>query len=211
MAQVFVNLGYALMLLALMVRDILWLRGILVAAQFSLAIYAFVTASTSVMFWNSLFVIINAVQIVRILRERRPVRIPPDVIDLYENVCSLMSPRAFLDFWHMGVMHTVQDDVIIRKDEPQKELSLILSGTVVVMKEGRVISQISRGSFIAEMSFFTGNVASADVMAKGRVQYIAWRQDGLDSLKRSNPPLFIKIQGVLGKDLIEKIHATSAS
>ena len=210
MAHVFVNLGYFLMFVALSVHEILWLRCILLGGQASLATYALLTHNQSVAFWNILFFAINSIQVARILRARRPIRIPADLQDLYEQVDPLMSPKDFLDFWHMGTLHEVQEDVIIRKGEHQKQLVLILSGQVAVISDGRKTAQMSRGSFVAEMSFLTGDPATADVYAQGEVQYMAWEQESLRQLQQINPQLLLRIQGVLGKDLITKVHAASS-
>ena len=69
MIPVLINSGYFLMLSALLVRDILWLRAILIAAQISLFSYALLSANQSAAFWNGLFVLINTVQVIRLIRE----------------------------------------------------------------------------------------------------------------------------------------------
>ena len=211
MEQIFPHLGYGLMLLALAVRDILWLRSILVFAQLSLAAYAIMANNMAVAFWNVLFVCINSIQVVRILKERRPVELPADAADLYTEMFSVMSRREFLFFWQRGTINEVCDTWITREGERQNELSLILSGTVQVVKNGSAIARLSRGSFIAEMSFLTGEPASADVIAQGRVHCISWQQETLRSLEQANPQLLIKIQGVLGRDLVDKIRTASGT
>ena len=65
------------------------------------------------------------------------------------------------------------DDLIIREGEPQKALSLILSGKVSVVRAGGEIAQLSGGTFIAEMCFLSGGPASADVCGQGRLEYIS--------------------------------------
>jgi len=109
----------------------------------------------------------------------------------------------------MGTVKEVSDDFIIRKGKHQKGLSIVFSGTAGVLSNGVEIARLSRGKFIAEMSFLTAEPASADVVAKERVQYILWEQNKLMGLEQLNPQLLIKIQKVLGKDLTDKIKAIS--
>ena len=59
------------------------------------------------------------------------------------------------------------------------------------------------------MSFLSGEPASANVAASGDVQYVSWTQEKLKSLEQLNPQLLIKIQNVLGKDLVGKVKAAS--
>ena len=203
--QIFLNLGYVLFVLAMAVHDILWLRSVLTLGEFSLIAYGVATSNMSVVIWNTLFVTINSVQVIRILLERRPIQLPPDLVDLYENLFSVMSTREFFYFWQTGTVNQATDALVIDAGEPQKNISLILSGTVSIVKDGTVVSLRSRGDFIGEMSFSTRNPASADVMAEGLVQYISWEQEKLRNLKQLNPQLLIKIQSVLEKNLAHKM------
>jgi len=197
--QLLVNLGYIFMLAALTVRDILWLRVMLISAQLSLFSYGMVTNNFPVAFWNILFFIINSYQVVRLIQERRPIDLPGDLLELYEKIFSSMRRREFLYLWNMGFINEVIDEQIVKKGTKQKNLLMVLSGKVDVKNKERIIAKLARGSFVAEMSFLTGETATADVFAKGRVKYISWDQHKLHSLKQLNPDLLIKIQNILGK------------
>lgn len=209
MTQLLVNLGYILMLLALLVRDILWLRSILMSAQIILFAYGIVSVNYSVAFWNILFFAINGFQVSRLIRERRPIELPSEITDLYENIFSSMRRREFLNLWHMGSIDSDENELLIKKGRKQKKLYLILSGKVRVENKGTLITKLGRGSFLAEMSFLTGNPATADVIADGKVRYIFWEQQKLNDLQKINADLFIKLQNILGKDLTEKVKAVT--
>jgi hypothetical protein len=209
MTQLLVNLGYILMLLALLVRDILWLRSILMSAQIILFAYGIVSVNYSVAFWNILFFAINGFQVSRLIRERRPIELPSEITDLYENIFSSMRRREFLNLWHMGSIDSDENEQLIKKGRKQKKLYLILSGKVRVENKGTLITKLGRGSFLAEMSFLTGNPATADVIADGKVRYIFWEQQKLNDLQKINADLFIKLQNILGKDLTEKVKAVT--
>ena len=206
MTPILINVGYFLMLSALLVRDILWLRAILIAAQSSLFSYGLVSANQPVIFWNGLFVIINIIQVIRLVRERRPIELPEKLIEIYDKVFSSMRRREFLYLWHMATERQFKDQLIVEGGKHPKEISLIISGKVEVLKDEQQMALLSKGSFIAEMSFLTGKVASADVKALGNVKLISWEQKKLHSLKQINTELFIKLQNILGKDLTEKVN-----
>ncbi|MGB7291402.1 MAG: cyclic nucleotide-binding domain-containing protein [Thermodesulfobacteriota bacterium] len=207
MTYILVNLGYFFMFLALAAKDILLLRSILILGQLSLVSFGYLSDNLYVSFWNVLFFGINSFQIARLLRERTKIELPAELKDLYERVFSSMSRREFLMFWNMGRTERREGDQMIREGEHQRELVLVLSGMFNVVKGSEVIAKLTRGSFIAEMSFLTGDPASADVFANGTVEYIVWNQEKLRNLNQINPQLFIKIQSVLAKDLADKIKA----
>jgi CRP-like cAMP-binding protein len=196
------------MFLALAAKDILFLRSILILGQLSLVSFGYFSGNLYVSFWNVLFFGINSFQIARLLRERRKIELPAELADLYELVFTSMSTREFLMFWNMGRTERREGDQMIREGEHQRELVLVLSGVFNVVKRSDVIAKLTRGSFIAEMSFLTGDPASADVFANGPVEYIVWNQEKLRNLNQINPQLFIKIQNVLAKDLADKIKST---
>ncbi|MBN2704043.1 MAG: cyclic nucleotide-binding domain-containing protein [Pontiellaceae bacterium] len=209
MAQIIMNLGYAMSLAALAVKDILWLRILLMFSQSSLFVYAFMRSNLNGACWNVAFVLFNLYHVIRIMRERRPIELPADLLDLYERVFSSMSHNEFFYFWQTGQTDVATDQMMIKKGDRQEELSLILSGRVEVVKAQRKIAELERGSFVAEMSFLTGEPASADVQAVGEVGYISWQQEKLRNLKLLNPSLYMKIQQILGKDLADKMKAAS--
>lgn len=209
--QIFLNLAYLLMVAALVVRDILWLRSLLTISQFSFISYAILTDNFSMTIWNSLFIAVNAVQLFRLFWEQKPVILPPDLDEIHKKVFSIMKKREFLYFWETGRVRQIENQYLIRTGTPQTELSLIVSGAVAVSAGGKEVARLSRGSFIAEMSFLTEEPASANVRADGLVTYISWDQAKLTSLKQVNPDLLIKLQAILGKDLSYKLKSLTAA
>ncbi len=210
MTEVLQNLGYLLNLLALAVKDVLWLRAVLIPAQLSFIGWGLSAGLVPPVAWNVVFLSINTVQIVRIIRERRPIELPSELVDLYESVFRSMRPREFLLFWETGTQRRVVDAPIVREGEAPEALLFIISGTARVVKGGRGIATLSRGSFAAELSFLSREPASADVVAEGAVEFNSWRQDKLRRLRKIDPALYVKIQGILGRDVTDKIRTTSS-
>ena len=67
------------------------------------------------------------------------------------------------------------------------------------------IARLSRGAFVAEISFLTGEPASADVVTKNEVICILWKNERLKNLKKDNLPFWMKLQHALTEDLIKKV------
>ncbi len=204
-----INSGYFLMLLGLLARDILWLRIILVIAQSILGIYAYRIGNMPMSFWNFVFVGINVIRIVGLLSERRPVRLPRDQELIYQQLFLSMTRREFLYLWEMGEHRAYDGHQLIHHGERQENLVLLLDGEVVVRKDGVNLARLGRGKFVAEMSFVTGDPASADVIADGAVRCRTWPQEKIQSLEQLNPVLLIKLQKILARDLTGKIRAAN--
>jgi len=202
-----INLGYGLMLVALIARDILWLRSILVIAQSCLSAYGWTVGNEMMMTWNAVFVLINSIQVIRILLERRPVTLTDEQESIYQAVFSSLTRREFLVFWEIGSMKSMESGTIVLEGETPQELMLLVEGEADVQSKGASLARLGRGQFIAEMSFISGLPASADVTVRSPSRYLAWSQEKLRSMKQVNPHLFIVLQGLLGKDLVGKIRA----
>ena len=202
-----VHFGYLLQLFALLARDVLWLRGILVAAQSVLASYAYLRGPEFLpyVFWNALFVLINLYWVVRLLRERAAVKLPEELRGLHEQYFAALAPPEFLRLWRDGERRTASDTQLIREGTRPDALYFLLSGVAAVRRNGRQLAELRAGNFMAEMSLLTGETTTADVMAVGPIEYMAWPADRLARLRQRNPMLWSKVQSVLGHDLVEKI------
>lgn len=201
-----VHLGYALMLSAFLAQDVLWLRGLLACAQSVLATYGWTQGLQGIAGWNLVFLSVNAIWVVQILRERRAVQLPPDVQSLYRQHFAALTPPEFLRFWRQGTRERVTGVALARAGTSPESLFFLMSGTVRVTRGGAPIADLSAGFFVAEMSLLTGDPATADADAVGEVELVRWSVVELLAIRQRNPMLWTRIQSVIGHDLVEKIQ-----
>ena len=201
-------LPYFTKFIALSIRDVLWLRIILIVAECGLFVrssFFLDPPNYHVAFWNLVFIIVNSTMAIRILNERRPVPIPDDLRDLYENVFFRKTSKEFISFWRKGEIINYNDDYLIRDGEMQDKLILILFGKCRVVKNEKEVAVLGREKFVAEMSYLTGEPASADVKADGKMTVICWDSKTLKTIKNNDIKMWLKIKDSLTKDLIEKL------
>ncbi len=203
---IILNVSYILIAIALLVRDILLLRAMITISEGLIIGWALTAGNHVIAGWNVLFLLINLVQIVRLIIERMPVKLPEELEDIYTNVFNELKEREFLYFWNTGKTISVADEFLCKENMHQDELMLILDGRVSVRKKGHEIAKLTRGSFVAEMSFLTGEPASADVVNEENARCIVWSKDKLKHLEQLNPALLMKLQVTLGKDLTHKLQ-----
>ena len=211
LAPYLVHIGYTLMLLALLARDVLWLRALLVVAQANLCLYSYFRGIDSIAIWNAVFVLINTVWVIRILRQRRAVQLPPELERIRQDHFLALDPPDFLRLWRMGQRQTLAGSLLTRQGEAVPALYFLLRGTVAVRQAGRELTRLGAGDFVAEMSLLTGAVATADAAAVGEVELMLWPVEGLRQLRAGNAALWARIQSVLGHDLVAKIQKASAA
>ena len=204
---ILLNIGFTLNFIALAFREILWIRVLLTLGYLLRFLTQYIyegNINTSI--WMIVFVLINLVQIIIIVNERRKRYIEPKIFDIYESVFKSLTSYEFLKFWKTGeIKHVPKDSKIIIKDDQLDSIILLLNGKVKVQKKGSNITYLPRGSFLGEMSFVTKEKASADVISQEDVSYIEWTNNELFKIKENNRVFWTKIQNILLNDLIFKI------
>lgn len=204
-----VHIGYALMLIALLARDILWLRGILVISQSVLACYAWYRGVLPIAFWNVVFVCINLVWVVRILRERAAVVLPEHLRALHARHFAALAPPEFLRFWSWAEKRVLRDAALIAEGSRPDALYFLLRGEAAILHGDKPVTRCGAGHFVGEMSLLTGEPATADVRCVGEVELMRWPAEQLRELRGRNAVLWSKLQSAIGHDLVEKIRLAS--
>ena len=202
---ILLNSGYFLVFLALAIREILWLRITITFGQSTLFTYSMLNGNYNIAFWNSLFVMVNIIQIIIIYRERQQLEIPEEVQDIYDTIFHTNTNRQFLYFWDQGKAGFVENKTIIKAGDIQKDLMLVLNGTAEVKRDATVIAQLERGQFIAEISYITGKTASADVVVEERLSYMIWDRETLDNLRKTKLAIMDKLDRILTLDIADKL------
>lgn len=200
------NISYILVTIGLLVRDMLLLRSMITISEMLIIGWALTVGNPVIAGWNAVFLVINLVQIIRLIIERMPVKLPDELEDIYKNVFNELKEREFLYFWNTGKTISIKDEFLCRENQYQDELMLILDGQVSVRKNGNEIAKLKRGSFVAEMSFMTGEPSSADVVKTENTRCIVWSKEKLKHLEQLNQDLLMKLQVTLGKDLTFKLQ-----
>ncbi len=196
MEIIFLNTAYLVMLAAFLVRDIFWLRLLLIASQGFFIAYAVLSRNISISLWNTGFVLVNIVQVIRIARMRKPITLSPELEDLYRRSFRPMKRREFLYFWNTGRKKTVENRYdFVGRDNARAGLYFILSGTVSIVRAGEEVTRIGQGHFIADSSSVLAEGPSViEARALGPVSCVLWDEEVLSGLREASPEIFIRLQ-----------------
>jgi len=206
--NILLNLYYVGVAAAFLVREIFWLRIVMIFAACCVISYGVITSNTTVIIWNSIFLTINSVWVLRLYIERRPIPLDDDIRDLYHTIFSEMSKQEFLHLWKQGTIKKGENETLCKKGELYNSVSCVISGNVLVHKSDSRVLYLGRGKFFAEMSFLTRQPASADVTAEEEVTYISWSRHVVEHMKKVYPELPQKLQLIIGKDLVFKLQSS---
>ncbi len=202
----FVHIANVLFLASYLVRDILWLRFLTIVAGSALLPYYFANELYAPIAWNAVFIAINIAQVRVLLLERRPVRMTEQQERIYQTVFRALRPREFMKLFELAQPRNVPDgQQLVAQGEALDCLLLVEEGNTAVQVDGRVVAEVGPGRFVGEMSYLTGDQASASVSASGEVQVFEWPRDKLEQFLDKHPDIKSALQLVIGTDLASKL------
>ena len=205
-ADILLNIGYLTILLALSIKEILWLRITMTIAQALILVGNVVFSDNyTAALWNGVFMSVNLLQIVWLYYDRRPRLIPEELQEIYEKIFNMFSTKEFLYIINMCEIISKEKENLIKEGEKQENLLLMLEGEAKVIKNDAYIATLKKGQFISELSFITGQPASASVFAEESIKYLCWSQSELNTIQRTNPAFYSKFHNILTKDIANKI------
>lgn len=203
------HVSYALVALAFLVRDILMLRLVAIAASLcniAFSLFARDDPNLIAAGWQALFVVINTGWSIRLIRERRGVAFTEEEKELYQTIFRAFSPVEFMKLMRLAKWH--EADVGHRfatKGEAIDNLLLLYNGEAEVELTRGERPKLKDGAFIGEMSFIRGGGATATVSATRPTRYIAWSKEDLRALLNRNPAMRTTMQTVFSEDLTNKL------
>lgn len=202
-----------LYLFAYLVRDILWLRILTVVAAFCLIPYFYFRPEPLMtpIYWNLVFTALNAFWVVRLLLERRPVKLSADEQRLCELVFRTMTPREMIKILKLATWHDAgADECLVRHGKSLDRLMVIFSGKACVEFDGRNVTELQPGQFIGSISYVTGETAPANVVSLEPTRYVSWSKAALKEFMEKSPDLHLALETTLAIDLARWLEATWA-
>jgi hypothetical protein len=213
MNHVLINAANLLILASFLVRDILWLRVFSIVAGFCFMGYAALDSvvKPEPLVWNAIFITLNTVQVLRLLRERRPVVCTPDEERLYRIAFRALDLRAFCVLIRAGHWRDAKPgDTLVAQGETLERVMVLERGELSVQSNGVPIAQLREGRLIGEMSFLVGGQTSAAVIAQTDCRYVEWESQILRDLLEKHSELRAGVQCIIGRDLVAKLRSVAA-
>ncbi len=191
---------------AYILKNILWLRILLVLAAIIYIVSGISLGITSMIGWNSAYLVINLVHIALLLLDRVTIALPDETVEVYHKYFSTLSTREFKKLVITNEFCIYQEQMIIEVDEIPDRLYIVLRGNVNIVKNDEKIATLHPGDFIGEMRFLTQEAASASAYAENLTQCAYWTHSDLEKLKLKNIVVYEKFIAIIGCDLVRKLN-----
>ncbi len=205
------HISYVLLVLSMMMRTMLWLRVVAIAAGTASFLYGFFWLDDPVtVVWEAIFVATNLVQLAIMAYEQRHRALNEDEKVLVDTIMPSANMAQIRKLLALGsAKEAVPETVLFQQGEKPKELVILTRGTVQVERDGQVIGACGEGDFLGEISFQNGGPATADVVVTNQAHYTAFEVESLRSFLKRNADIAGTLQASLSRNVAAKLDRTS--
>jgi CRP-like cAMP-binding protein len=208
-----VNLSNIVFIAAYSVRSVLWLRILAVVGEgLTLPYYYYQDDKLwPPIYWGAAFMAINAIRIVGIALERRPVVLNDEEEELHRLAFSSIDKREFLRLVNMVQwIDCSPGEVILKKGQQVSEAVVLVSGELEAVL-GNTRMALHPGQLIGDVSVYSGLASAVDVVARSPAVLAKWDLEHLREFTASRPELRANFLRIVSADLAAKLRDMMAS
>lgn len=207
------HLSFFLLVMSMLMREMSYLRILVIASSLVAITYDFVWLRDPVgVFWESLLVTVNIVQLALLWRADLRARFTPEEDTFRIAHLPALGPGDARKLLDCGMWaDSSPGETLTAEGQRPSHLTFLASGTVVIDTAGRHIADVAPGGFIGEMSLVANGTASADahVSTPARLWQIA--TDRFEKLRVDAPHLSAALEAAIARDMAAKIMAANAA
>jgi CRP-like cAMP-binding protein len=204
------HISYMLLIGSMLMRRMLYLRLMAVAAgTFSGAYYFSLNDSVS-LFWEILFTLVNATQLLILFIENRRGRFTAEEQAFIDAVLPTVERAQTRRLMKLGAWTEMSDgNVLIHEETTPSALFYVVNGTARVERSGRTLGMVGPGDFLGEMSYLTGKQATATVTSVTPMRYLAFGRTALREFLEKNTDVRHALESGFNRNLIDKLVKTN--
>lgn len=207
-----VHWPYALLVISMLMRRMVWLRAIAIVAGVSrIIIRSTVLYDPVTVVWESALVLINVGQLLLIWWDKGQAHSNDDEALLATTILPGQSGRAVKRLMQLAIWRTVPEEtVLLREGQPVTELLFVADGAARIEKGGVLVAVCSRGDFVGEMGFVSGNAATATVVADRPMRIARFDAADLKAHLNTDSDLRHALEASFNRNLIGKLSRANS-
>ncbi|MEP7172197.1 MAG: cyclic nucleotide-binding domain-containing protein [Aestuariivirga sp.] len=203
------TLSYAIIALSYLMTNIFWLRVSAVVGLFIEIAYFHLSGGDLKVGigWSLIFIGINLYQLLWLVRERASLRLPEkDASFLREALSGLDDSQIAKLLKAADWKDAHPSETLTRENAPVDALYFLCSGRASVVVNGSFVTYLDKGSFIGEMAYLTGNLATATVVIDEPSRILVISKSRMAKITAADKQISGIIYQLLGRDLAKKIR-----
>ena len=205
------HISYMLLIVSMLMRTMHWLRAFAISAGVFSAIYYISIGDPISFFWETIFTLVNATQLLILMIENRRGRFSADEQRFIDHVLKGVERAQIRRLMKLGAWTEVADGrTLFVEEEKPADLVYVVQGQAEVIRHGENVGSIGPGDFIGEMSYLSGEPATATVTTTSRVRYLAFEQEALRAYLGRNAEIRHAMEAGFNRNLVGKLAKTSS-
>jgi hypothetical protein len=202
------HVSYLIIAISYWLTNIYWLR-ITAVIGLALEIVYFRMAGGALhagIAWDVVFILINAFQIWRLIADRRALASLAEVQMLRQGALAGFDSVQLAGVLRAGTWQNFEPGTRLTEEgRPVTDLVLICEGQASVEAGGEEIANLHGGTFVGEMAFLSGNLASATVTVVRPIRAFVFDMGKLEALAKENDSALGHLHKAIGRDLVRKL------
>lgn len=205
------HISYVLLIVSMLMRTMHWLRAFAISAGVFSAIYYLSIGDPISFFWESIFTLVNATQLLILLIENRRGRFSAEEQRFIDDVLKGVERSQVRKLMKLGAWTEVADGrSLFTEGEKPTDLVYVVHGNANVIRHGENVGTIGPRDFIGEMSYLSGEPATATVNTTSRLRYLAFEQETLRAYLSKNAEIRHAMEAGFNRNLVWKLAKTSS-
>ena len=208
-----VNLSNIVFLAAYSVRNILAPRVLLLVSKIEMLPYFYFQTQKLwvTICWGAAFIMVNAVRIVGMALERRPIILTSREEELYRVAFRSIDKREFLRLVSLAQwLECPPGEAILKRGQPISDAIVLISGDVEALLGDKMKLALRPGQLIGDVSAYSGLASPVDVVACGPAALAKWNLQQLREFMASRPELRASLLRIVNAALAAKLRDATA-
>lgn len=205
------HMSYLLLIASMLMRAMTPLRILVIASALVAISYDLFWLKDPIgVFWETLLVLVNLIQIGRETFDNYRARFTPEEHAFYQDRLSGLSAREARRLLTLGVwVDGPEGTILTTEGKVVPHLVYLSKGAVDILVSDRLVGRCEPGNFIGEMSVLGATVASATAQVAQASRYWLLNAGRLAKLRQSNPEIVNAIELGIAQDLRRKIESAN--
>ncbi len=201
------HLSYVLLILSMLMRSMTRLRLIAISSGVVSIIYGIFWLHDPVtIFWESIFVATNLVQLLILAWENKRALFSEDEQKFFDvavpNVEKAHAKRLLkIGKWCDAAV----GETLISEGKVASHLIFIAYGTARIEAGGRMVGVCGHHDFIGEISFMSNRPATATAIVTNSVRYLCFERQSLTRLLDKDKEIRFALESSFNRNLVEKL------
>lgn len=206
------HLAYAIIAVSYLLTNIFWLR-VAAVVGITLEIAYFVISGSPVwtsITWDGLFILINLVQVGRLLRDRLSLKLTADQRAFIAPIVGDLDKAQIAQLLRTAQWRTLPVGTVLTEEGAcVNDLTFICEGRTEVSVKGQVVAHVAGGAFVGDVSFATGVPATATVVTDEEARVLAFDQARLKALCSRDEQIASALYRRIGGGLADKMRVAT--